>query len=102
MIAILVLHGVGIASDELDVGVLGAAVVIEVSGWILSRTFFRSWYQYPIDLDLMQVRWGVWVMIVVRSLLNTDLCSWSLCVPCAGWRSGHPDALQDRGRGRSV
>jgi hypothetical protein len=65
MILSLILHSQGSASDIQDVIILGVAVLIELAVWIISRAIFRSWYKYPIDLDLMQARWGVWVMIVV-------------------------------------
>jgi low temperature requirement protein LtrA len=65
MIALLVLHGKEESNDLMDNVIIGSAMLIELIGWVLSRLLLRKRFTYPIDLELMQTRWGIWVMIVV-------------------------------------
>ena len=67
MVISLILHGLHLNSDVTDIALLGIAVFQEVLLWVISRVFFRRLVKYPIDLELLQSRWGVWVMIVVRT-----------------------------------
>lgn len=45
--------------------VLLALVVQETLAWLLSRSLFRQRYTFPVDLELLQARWGIWIMIVI-------------------------------------
>jgi hypothetical protein len=76
MTASIVLNVFHYSSDTINTMILGVAVLQEVAIWIISRGFFRSRFRYPIDLDLLQGRWGIWVMIVVRepNLLTVAVC----------------------------
>ena len=65
MIVSIALNISGHASDKIETALLGVLVIQELLIWVGSRLFFRSRFTYPIDLELMQSRWGNWVMIVV-------------------------------------
>ncbi len=71
MVATILCHLLDVGSDILDISILFVAMVQELVTWIASRTLFRHRFTYPIDLDLMQSRWGVWVMIVVSNVSLT-------------------------------
>ena len=73
MIISIVINTTGHASDALETILLAALAGQELIIWIVSRIFFRARFSYPIDLDLMQSRWGTWVMIVVRSMLEHSI-----------------------------
>ena len=64
---IIILRGKESSSAFIDLLLIGLAAVIEMSGWIVSRSIYRQYFVIPINLELMQSRWGVWVMIVVRA-----------------------------------
>lgn len=74
MVINIIVHSVGKAADWIDINIMGIIVGLEILAWIYTRVVFRSRFQYPISLDLMQERWGVWVMIVVRgSFLKREI-----------------------------
>ena len=52
-------------SDEANIAFQFIVIIVETVAWFLSRSLFRHKYTYPIDLELLQSRWGVWVMIVI-------------------------------------
>ena len=59
------LDAAGHGSDLQDELFMGVIVLVETIGWIFVRSVHRAQFRYPVDLDLMQSRWGIWVMIVV-------------------------------------
>ncbi len=65
MVAFIVLCQLGYSSSFLESVLFSVAACQEVIIWVGSRALYRRRFIYPIDLDLMQSRWGVWVMIVV-------------------------------------
>jgi hypothetical protein len=70
MFALIIVNVTGNGSFEADMGFFGAVVVFELSLWIVSRTMFRHLFKFPVSLETLQARWGVWVMIVVRVWLT--------------------------------
>ena len=68
MIISILLNITGHSSDLLETILLTVLAGQELIVWIVPRMFFRARFSYPIDLDLMQSRWGTWVMIVVRAV----------------------------------
>jgi hypothetical protein len=68
MIALIITNAKGHGDIYMDLGFFGAVVGFELFLWILSRTMYRHLFQIPVNLDTLQSRWGVWVMIVVSNL----------------------------------
>jgi len=52
-------------SQSIDTALQAVIIASETIAWLLSRSLFRYKYTYPIDLELLQIRWGVWIMIVI-------------------------------------
>jgi low temperature requirement protein LtrA len=65
MVALIVLNSRGYGSGAMDIGFFGAVVVLELMLWITSRIFYRHLFTFPVNLENLQARWGVWVMIVI-------------------------------------
>jgi low temperature requirement protein LtrA len=65
MVALIVLNSQGYGSGAMDIGFFGAVVVLELMLWITSRIFYRHLFTFPVNLENLQARWGVWVMIVI-------------------------------------
>ena len=74
MLASIVIGLRDINTDEwVGLVILAFAVLQELGLWIFSRMALRHRFFYPIDLELMQDRWGIWVMIVVSSPENNEI-----------------------------
>ncbi len=65
MVINLILHYNDIKIEWVDFSCLLILIAQEFLIWIISRSFFRKFYKFPIDLELFQTRWGIWVMIVI-------------------------------------
>jgi hypothetical protein len=65
MAILLIINFCGLGSPLIDLAFFGAVVVSELSIWIMSRTMFRHLFTFPVNLETLQARWGVWVMIVI-------------------------------------
>lgn len=65
MLLRIIMSSYGIASNGIDLIIIGVSVVQETGIWIIARAIFRHFFVYPVDLEALQSRWGVWVMIVV-------------------------------------
>jgi hypothetical protein len=65
MIVLLLANTFNYNSDILDFALFLSVVGVELSSWLISRTLFRQNFVFPVHLDMLQIRWGVWVMIVV-------------------------------------
>jgi hypothetical protein len=65
MAVLLAINFCGLGSPLIDLAFFGAVVVSELSIWIMSRTMFRHLFTFPVNLETLQARWGVWVMIVI-------------------------------------
>jgi hypothetical protein len=66
MVINLIMHYNGWEQAEwLDFLFILILVVQEVAIWIFSRAYFRKNFEFPFDLELLQTRWGIWVMIVI-------------------------------------
>ena len=77
MIALLVVNAMEYASETLNFAIFIAVVVVELAVWLISRVAYRKFFVFPVELDLLQSRWGVWVMIIVSIFF--DLHSNSMC-----------------------
>jgi hypothetical protein len=65
MIILLVLNAMGYNSNYIDLIFFVAVVVVELFAWVGSRVLYRHMFKFPVNLDTLQARWGVWVMIVI-------------------------------------
>lgn len=61
----IIIHSIKISSEISDFAMLALIIFLETCIWLYSRSMHRKNYTYPIDLELLQSRWGVWVMIVI-------------------------------------
>jgi hypothetical protein len=65
MSGLLIINSTSDSSTTVDLIFFGLVVVVEVSAWLVSRIAFRHWFHFPVNLDTLQTRWGIWVMIVI-------------------------------------
>ena len=70
MILLLIINSTGNGSDLLNFIIFGIVVVVELAVWLVSRVVYREYFVFPVELDLLQNRWGVWVMIIVSIYLS--------------------------------
>ena len=62
----IIAHICGYNNEIYDLLTLIFVITIETIVWLISRVYFRKYFVYPVDLELLQDRLGMWVMIVVR------------------------------------
>lgn len=67
MIVLIILNSTNYHSDIVDFIFFILVVAIELLTWVISRTMFRKYFVFPVNLEMLQLRWGVWVMIVVST-----------------------------------
>ena len=67
---IVILHIEGVRSARIDILLLVLFVANEILIWIISRVWFRHHFHFPVNLEALQSRWGVWVMIVVSEMFT--------------------------------
>ena len=52
---------------KIEMGILAMVVFTETMTWIWSRVYYRHYFVIPINLEILQSRWGVWVLTVVSN-----------------------------------
>lgn len=65
MALIVILHIYGTRGKTVDGLLLIIYLVNEILIWVVSRVWFRHHFHFPVNLEALQSRWGVWVMIVI-------------------------------------